>query len=75
MYSALNTLSEYTFSYPKTITLRIFLLVFKITKSLQCISKYLKINPSKRRSHDDVLRALPNCVMYKKVYRLVRHQF
>ena len=40
MYSVLNTLSEYTYFYiSKNITLYLFLLVFKIVESLQCILK------------------------------------
>ena len=40
MYSVLNTLSEYTYSYiSKNITLYTFLLVFKIVESVQCILK------------------------------------
>ena len=40
MYSVLNNLSEYTYSYiDKNITSYSFLLAFKIVKSLQCIIK------------------------------------
>ena len=40
MYSVLNNLSEYTYSYiDKNITSYYFLLAFKIVKSLQCILK------------------------------------
>ena len=38
MYSALNTLSEYT--YQKTLLYKLLLLVFKIVQSLQCILEW-----------------------------------
>ena len=44
MYSALNTLSKYTYFYvSKNITSYTFLLVFKIFKSLQYILKIQQI--------------------------------
>ena len=44
MYSVLNTLSEYTYFYmSKNITSYIFLLVFKIVESLQCILNSRKL--------------------------------
>ena len=63
MHTVLNALSEYTYFYIlKNITLYIFLLVFKIVESLQCIyKKYNSIDSFFWTKDKEVLTVIDIC--------------